>query len=62
MAIHKRAGSQKHYFLAYILARLYRSRYTEPDLEDYGYSSESEQSWTSASSYCLPVSHGLSAQ
>ena len=36
----KPAGSQKHYFLAYVLWRKYRKRFAEPVLEDYGYGSD----------------------
>ena len=45
----KSAGSQKHYFLAYVLWRKYRKRFAEPVLEDYGYGSDS---WILESSYC----------
>ena|ERR1051325_8582729 len=33
----KKPGSEKHYFLAYVLWRKYKKRFAEPLLEDYGY-------------------------
>ena len=41
----KLAGSQKHYFLAYVLWCKYRKRFAEPVLEDYGYEPERPESY-----------------